>query len=522
MDSYLTQALHKALRACPQRTAVMCQQETWTYHEWIDRIARLASALHSLGLEPGARVGMLALNSHCYLEYFYGTWWAGGVVNPINIRWTPAEIAYSLDDCDTRILLIDDAFKAMLPALRALSTSLRTVVYVGRGEAPADTLRYEELLQQAKPVTDALRQGQDLAAVMYTGGTTGQPKGVMLSHANLMSCTLGGLMAIPRHPLSESVAMVAAPLFHIGGCTLLLQAVQRQCPVVVVPLFDETAVLQAIEAHAVTETFLVPLMVRRLLDHPSFSSHDHSSLRILIYGASPIDSTLLSRALTAWPEVAFYQAYGMTECAPVITVLPAHAHHADYKGGEKSASAGLPITQVEMRIVDSEDRDVPRGTVGEILARGPMVMQGYWNKPAETEQALRGGWMHTGDGGYQDDDGYLFVVDRVKDMIVTGGENVYSGEVENAIAKMPGVAQSAVIAIPHPQFGEQVHAVVVLRPGAALTEDAIVQHCRGLIAGYKVPRSVEFRDALPTSAAGKLLKHELRKPFWQGQTRAVN
>lgn len=522
MDSYLTQPLHKALLERPDNTAVTCQNVSLSYRDWIDRIARLASALRSQGLEPGGRVGMLALNSHCYLEYLYGTWWAGGVVNPVNIRWTPAEIAYSLDDCDTRILLVDDAFKAMVPALRTLSKSLRTVVYVGSREAPEGASRYEDLLVQSEPMADAMRQGQDIAAVMYTGGTTGQPKGVMLSHGNMVACTLGGLVAMPRDHVREPVAVVAAPLFHIGGCTLLLQAVQSLHPVVVVPMFEETAVLEAIQTHGVTETFLVPLMLRRLLDHPSFKCYDLSSLRLLIYGASPIDGTLLARAMAELPNVGFYQAYGMTECAPVITVLPAHAHRADYQGGRKSGSAGVPITQVEMRIVDGEDRDVPRGMVGEILARGPMVMRGYWNKPEETGQALRDGWMHTGDVGYQDEDGYLFVVDRVKDMIVTGGENVYSGEVESAIAKMSQVSQSAVIAIPNEQFGEQVHAVVVLRPGAALTEEAVIQHCRELIAGYKVPRSVEFRDALPTSAAGKLLKHELRKPFWHGRSRAVN
>ncbi|HDR9486446.1 TPA: AMP-binding protein [Burkholderia aenigmatica] len=212
----------------------------------------------------------------------------------------------------------------------------------------------------------------------------------------------------------------------------------------------------------------------------------------------------------------------MTECAPVISVLPADAHKPGPGGGSKTRSAGVPIAQVEVRVVDGAGQDVARGTVGELIARGPTVMQGYWNKPRETADALRDGWMHTGDGAYQDEDGHLYVVDRVKDMIVTGGENVYSAEVENAIATMPQVLQAAVIAIPDELFGERVHAVIVPRADAVLTEEAVIQHCRNLIAGYKVPRSVEFRDALPTSAAGKLLKHALRRPFWQGRERAVN
>ncbi|HDR8982688.1 long-chain-fatty-acid--CoA ligase [Burkholderia vietnamiensis] len=520
MDSYLTQPLHKALRECPDATAVTSQGRDFSYREFVGRVARLAAVLRAEGLEAGERVGMIALNSHYYLEYLYGTWWAGGTVNPVNIRWTPQEVACSLDDCDTRILLVDDAFKAMVPTLRALSGSLRTVIYVGASEVPDGAKHYEDLLAQTQPVLDVMRQGHALAAVMYTGGTTGQPKGVMLSHANIVTCALGCLVAIPRGP--QSVALVTAPLFHIGGCALLLQAVQNLQRVVMVPMFDEKAVLEAIQAYRATEIFLVPLMLRRLLDYPAFKAHDLSSLRLLTYGASPIDGTLLERALAQLPEVGFYQAYGMTECAPVITVLPAEAHLPGYKDGTKVRSAGLPITQVEMRIVDGEGRDVPPGTVGELLARGPMVMRGYWNKPHETAQALSGGWMRTGDGAYQDEDGYVFVVDRVKDMIVTGGENVYSAEVENAIARMPQVLQSAVVGIPDEQFGERVHAVIVLRAGETLTEDAVVQHCRDLIAGYKVPRSVEFRDTLPTSAAGKLLKHELRKPFWQGRLRAVN
>jgi len=508
MEHQLTQILHKAVRQCPDALAVTCSGRDFTHREVIDRVARLAAVLRAQGLEPGDRVGMMALNSHQYLEYFCGTWWAGGVVNPINIRWTPNEVAYSLDDCDTRILLVDDTFKAMVPDVRARSASLRTVIYVGDGVAPEGAQHYESLLQQATPMADAQRQGADLAAVMYTGGTTGKPKGVMLSHANMLACVLGALIAMPRS--GSATAVIAAPLFHIGGCAGLLQAMYSLQRVVVVPMFEEQAVLTAIQQYRATEIFLVPLMLRRLLDSPTFADHDLSSLRLLIYGASPIDGALLQRAIRQLPNAHFCQAYGLTECSPVISSLPPYAHLPDFHGGRKAASAGLPLTQVEVRIVDRRGRDVPRGTVGEILARGPMVMQGYWNKPHETAQALVDGWLHTGDGAYQDEDGYLFVVDRVKDMIVTGGENVYSAEVENVITQMPQVSQSAVIGIPDDQMGERVHAVVVLRPGDALTQDAVIQHCRGLMAGYKVPRSVEFRDALPTSAARCRLRRRAR------------
>lgn len=520
MQSFLTQPLHKALQQCPQARALTCGDLTFSYTELTDRVARLAGALQAQGMAPGDRVGMLGLNSHRYLEYFFGVWWGGGVVNPVNIRWNPKEVAYSLDDCDTRILLVDDTFKPMVPALRELSKSLQTVVYVGDGEAPEGALDYEALLAQASQVADAYRQGDDLAAVMYTGGTTGLPKGVMLSHANLVADVVSSLVAIPR-PSEDSHAVVVAPLFHIGGATLLLQAIHGLQHMVVLPMFDDLPVLQAIQDHRATEIFLVPIMIKRLVEHPRFAEFDVSSLRLMIYGAAPIDGTLLDKALRSFPNAGFYQAYGMTECAPVITVLPAQSH----LGGPTNPrlrSAGRPIMQAEVRIVDPEDQDVVPGVVGEIIARGPMVMLGYWNKPQETASALRGGWMHTGDSGYVDKDGFVYTVDRLKDMIVTGGENVYSAEVENAIAQLPEVSMSAVIGIPNDTFGEQVHAVIVLRAGAVLTAQAVIEHCRSVIAGYKCPRSVEFRDQLPLSAAGKLQKFHLREPFWKGRDRRVN
>ncbi len=516
----LTLPLRKGIAQTPHAIAITFGTAHATYAQFGERVARLASALRDAGMQPGDRVSMLGLNSPRYIEYFYGVWWGGGAVNPINIRWNPREIAYSLDDCDTRILIVDDTFARMIPELRERSQSLRTIVYAGDGEPPEHTLGYETLLAKAIPVDDAGRQGDDLAAVMYTGGTTGLPKGVMLGHGNLVSNALATLIAIPRTP--DSAAVVAAPIFHIGGCSLVTQALHGLQRLIVVPAFDEVEVLTAIQNERAGETFLVPTMIKRLIDHPRFAEFDVSSLRLMIYGAAPIDDTLLADAMRAFPNAEFYQAYGMTECAPVISVLPPSAHAPSATGPAKLRSAGRPTVQTEVRIVDAGDRDVPRGGVGEILARGPSVMHGYWNKPLETEAALRDGWMHTGDSGYMDDEAYLYVVDRVKDMIVTGGENVYSAEVENAIAQMPEVSMSAVIGIPDDAFGERVHAIVVVRPGATSSERAVIEHCRTLIATFKVPRSVEFRDELPLSAAGKLLKYQLREPFWEGRERRVN
>ena len=279
------------------------------------------------------------------------------------------------------------------------------------------------------------------------------------------------------------------PIFHVAGFGHVLQLVMGLHRIVVLPCFEEVALLVAIQQHRATETGLVPTMLKRVLEHPRFAEFDSSSLRTLIYGASPIDSTLLGQALATLPQVGFYQGYGMTECASSVAILPAYAHLEPHASAGKLRSAGLPTVQSEVRIVDGEDRDVVLGSVGEIIVRGAMVMLGYWNQPQETASTLRGGWMHTGDSGYMDADGFLYTVDRLKDMVVSGGENVYSGEVENAIAQLPQVSMVAVIGIPDAQYGEGVHAVVVLRPGTALTEAEITAHCRTLIAGYKCPRS---------------------------------
>jgi acyl-CoA synthetase (AMP-forming)/AMP-acid ligase II len=262
-------------------------------------------------------------------------------------------------------------------------------------------------------------------------------------------------------------------------------------------------------------------MIRRLINCPGFPEFDLSSLRLLTYGAAPIDETLLTRAVQAFPNAEFFQGYGMTECAPTVTVLPGYAH-LPHSGSARLRSAGLPVELAEVGIVDVNDQDVGIDRVGEIVVRGPMVMQGYWNKPDETASALRGGWMHTGDVGYRDTDGFIYIVDRAKDMIVSGGENVYSGEVENAISQLPSVSMCAVIGIPDEAFGEGVHAIIVLRAGFTVSAEDVKMHCRTLIAGYKCPRSIEFRDELPLSAAGKLLKYQLREPFWQGRTRRIN
>lgn len=505
---YLTQALHRSTRMHPEAQATVFGERVQTFAQLTERVARLAGALREIGVKPGDRVGILALNSDRYLESLFAIPWAGGAVNPVNVRWNPSEIAYSLDDSGTEVLLLDDTFAKLIPTLRERSPALATIVHIGEDPTPEGALSYQELVSGADAIEDALRGGDDLAGVFYTGGTTGFPKGVMLSHKNLVTAGLSGLAsgnffrgsARPR-------ALHVAPMFHLADLAFLVMTSIHGGTNVILPGFEPQKTLDAISRHSVTDLLLVPTMIQMLTAHPGLDQADLSTLESILYGASPISEALLAQVRAKLPAVGLVQAYGMTELAAVGTVLSS----ADHDNPVRRRSGGRPAPTTEIRILDSDDVEQPPGTVGEIVVRGSAVMQGYWGKPELTEQTLRGGWMHTGDAGYVDEDGYVYVVDRLKDMIISGGENVYSAEVENAVSSHESVAACAVIGVPDDRWGERVHAVVVLAPGADVTEDDVIEHARRTIAGYKCPRSVSFTDMLPVSAAGKILKVELRR-----------
>ena len=520
MPMYLTQGLHRAVQRHPQQIATICGSRQHSYAQYADRVARLAGALQTLGMGKGDRVGMLGFNSDRYLEFFFGTWWGGGAVNPVNIRWSAAEIAYTLDDCDTRILLVDEQFKAMATDLRSRSKALQSVVYIGDGDTPDGMLNYETLLQAAAPVADAGCNGNDLAGVMYTGGTTGFPKGVMLSHDSLCANALAALGAGMTR--GDGRALLIAPMFHMAAGTMMLAHAAAGGTFVIAPMFTPLGTLQVVQQHRVTHLLLVPTMIQLATDHPDAGQYDLSCVEMLVYGGSVISEAVLQRAMLRFPNAGFLQAYGMTELSPCATYLSPADHRGESGKAGLLRSAGRATLTTEVRVVDADGKEVPLGTVGEVAVRGPNTMLGYWNKPDLTAAVLRNGWMRTGDGGRMDEDGYLYIVDRMKDMIVSGGENVYSAEVENALAQHPAVAASAVIGIPSDAWGEAVHAVVVLKAGVVATEQELSAHCHQLIASYKCPRSVEFREALPMTGAGKLQKTELRKAHWAGRTRSVN
>ncbi|WP_433662174.1 long-chain-fatty-acid--CoA ligase [Nocardia sp. CA-128927] len=506
---YVTQSLHRNLQQNPDRPLTIYGDRVRTVAESADRIARFAGALAALGVRPGDRVGMLALNSDRYYEYLYAVPWIGAAVNPVNIRWSPAEIVYSLRESDTRVLLVDDAFAAVIPTLRQQFPELTAVIFCGDGEPPADVLHYETLIAEHAPIEDTRTGGDTLAGVFYTGGTTGHPKGVMLSHDNLILSALGSI-AGGEFVTRGGIVLHAAPMFHLADIAMLTAGNLVNGTHVIVPMFTPAGVMRAISEHGVTNVLLVPTMIQMLVDDPAVADFDLSAVDTVTYGASPISEAVLGRARKVFPAAGFTQAYGMTELSPVATLLSP----ADHNNPALRRSAGRATPHVEVRIVDPDDNEVPRGEVGEVVVRGDSVMLGYWNRPEDTAVAVRGGWMHTGDGGRMDENGYVFIVDRIKDMIITGGENVYSAEVENALAAHAAVAACAVIGVPEREWGERVHAVVVLLPGTQATDEELRAHCKELIAGYKAPRTVEFTDALPMSGAGKILKRELRKKYW--------
>jgi long-chain acyl-CoA synthetase len=517
----ITQGVRRAAQVNGNGIATIDGRRRRTWSEFADRVSRLAGAFQDLELSEGGRIATLAFNSDRYLEYFFAIPWAGGIIVPLNTRLAPAELAYMLHDAGAEILVVDEAHKELIDEITADLPSLNHVIYAGDGDAPNHFLNHEDLIASAEPIPDTSKSGDDVIGIFYTGGTTGLPKGVMLTHRNIVSNALVALLNMyDGEPMTY---LHSAPMFHIADCQWNMSVTLVAGTHVFVPKFVPAEMLKAIEHYQITHCALVPTMVNMLCNIPDHDNYDVSSLRSINYGGSPMPPALIARANDAFPTWRFFQGYGQTETSPNISMLTAKYHVTKGPNAEKVASAGQPVFTMEVRIVGPDDTPLPSGEVGEITARGPNVMAGYWNRPEETTQALRGGWMHTGDLGYLDKDGFLYIVDRLKDMIISGGENIYSAEVEGVIYQHPAVAVCAVFGIPNEKWGESVHAVIVPKTGQSITAEEIKTFCRQHIAGYKCPKSVEIReDPLPMTGAGKILKRELRQPYWQEKTRAIN
>jgi acyl-CoA synthetase (AMP-forming)/AMP-acid ligase II len=515
---------HRTLLPAVQRygdkTAFFDGAYTSTFAEHGDRTLRLCDALgNQLGVGPGDRFAVMATNSHQFLELYHAAFLGAGVINPLNLRLAGKELDYIVRDSGTEVVFVDTLFAQHFASAMAASdepSPIRHVVLIGEGDVPHD-IKYEDLIASAEPVVPDEPEEDDLCVLMYTGGTTGLPKGVALENrAEMLNLYHIGTV-VPLE--ADSVYLHQTPMFHAASMGGIMGMPASGGSSVFMPLFEPGAAIDLIEQHGVTQTMMVPTMIAMLLGHESFAPERLSSLKRLTYGASPMPAALLDRLLSLYPDLEVTQGYGMTESSSLLTWLDDKDHRA---GGPRLQSAGRPVSGVALSIRDADGNPVGTGETGEVWARAGNFMREYWNKPEATAEVFEGDWYHTGDAGYLDEGGYLFLVDRVKDMIVTGGENVYSAEVESAISKHPAVEQVAVIGIPHDTWGEQVHAIVVLRADATATADELQEACRQQIAGYKVPKSIEFRtEPLPLSGALKVLKRELRAPYWKDHGRAV-
>jgi len=492
----------RATQIAGSRTAVISEGRHFSFRELLSRCQRLAAALKSKGAEPGDRIAILAANTNHYFESYVAIPAAGFVIVPLNTRHAEPELKYAIEDAGAKILLSDRE----PGALREL---VDTVVMI-----PDE---YDELLGAAEEIELGHGVTEDsLAGLFYTGGTTGASKGVMLTHRNLIANTFHFMTMSP--PSADNVFLVMAPMFHAAGSNGVLGGIWTGSCQIPLKVFDPVTALDYIEKYKVTHTLGVPTMIAAISELQHAEPRDTSTLRLVAHGGSPIATEVVRRAVEAFPTAEFVHVYGMTEASPLVTGL---RNEQNLLNEDRSRSCGQSLIGVQVKIIDEAGKELPQGEVGELAARGPNIMRGYWRKPEQTEEVLKDGWYRSGDMGYMDDEGFVFLVDRAKDMIVSGGENVYCTEVEEALYKHPAVLEAAVFGVPDEAWGEAVHAVVV--PREDVTAEELIDFCRQQIAGYKLPKAITMSaEELPKSGPGKILKRQLREPFWEGRDKKVN
>jgi acyl-CoA synthetase (AMP-forming)/AMP-acid ligase II len=490
-------SLGRAARYFPERTALAANGARSTFRELHDRVGRISAALTKHGFKAGDRLAILLPNEPDYIELVYACAWLGVIAVPLNTRLSGKEIDGILADAKPHGLI------------RHSSLPVPTV------QVPRQLVLDEEPLElRSDSVPDPVYDPDAILALIYTSGTTGRPKGVEIRHANILENVYHTNFWFP---LDEgAVHLHAAPIFHIADFPFTFAAPAFGACQVTIPKFNPQTFSETVQREGVTHTVLVPTMINMLTQSPELRKYDLATLRHLGYGGSPMAPELVHRTRRVLPNVKLVQVYGLSE-AGFLTGLLDHEHTED-----KLTSCGRSRLGIDLRVVDSSGKEVETGKTGELVGRGANIMRSYWNKPEETKRVFRNGFFRTGDVGYQDANGYFFILDRLKDMIVTGGENVYSGEVEAAIYTHPAVREVAVFGIPDPKWGEIVKACVVLKPGKTLTADELIAYCRESLANFKVPRSIEFSETeLPKSGSGKILKRLLRDAAWARQERAV-
>ena len=500
----LADLITRAARFTPEDIALVDGERRFTHRQHFDRANRLASALSKAGCGHQDRVAVLAMNCAEYAECFSAAWLAGYILSTVNFRLAPPEMAWVMGDTAPTALIFETQYAEVVAGLKDQLPSIQ--VFVCIGEAPDWAFEYEAFLATGHEGGAPTRAApDDIAHIIYTSGTTGRPKGVMRSHRGELA--VGECMCLTMDIRPRGRMLEVMPMFHAGAQSSILGQMWRGGEIHIHRSFDPEAVLKAIENQRITHLHLVPLMVQALVDHPDFDRYDLSSVETILYAAAPMPVPVLRRALARFGPV-FVNSWGQTEGTG--TALPKHLHAVEGPMVELLGSIGNAYPLTEIRIVNDEGQDCAVGEVGELWVRGAPVMVGYWNNTAATIEALRDGWLRTGDMGRFDDCERIFLVDRKKDMIISGGENIYSQEVERAVAEHPSVAQVAVIGAPDEKWGEKVVACVILHPGAPGDAAEIIAHTAGLIASYKKPKSILFLEAFPALPSGKVNKVELR------------
>ncbi|HEX7776207.1 MAG TPA: long-chain-fatty-acid--CoA ligase [Parvibaculum sp.] len=507
---------HRA-RIAPDDIAQVFEGRETTYGELDARANKVAQGLIAEGLAPGSRIGFLGKGSDRYYEMLYGAVKANAVVVGVNWRLAAPEVAYVLNDARAEMLFVGAEFYDLAAQVLAQCPGVKRVIAFDGGRN--DWTAFDDWRDGFENVDPMLPHAPDDDVIqLYTSGTTGHPKGVQLTNDNYTFVLEEGEMAGWADWKQGEAVLVCMPLFHVAGVNIGLIGNAHGTKNIILKEVDPALILKLIEKEKINIAFMVPAVILFVLQQPAIKTTDVSSVRRILYGASPIAEDVLKQAGATF-GCQFTQIYGLTETTGGGTHLPPEAHDPA-KG--KLRSCGIPNPMTQVRVVDEKGNDVPQGAVGEIVIKGGSVMKGYWNKPQATTDAIRDGWFHSGDAGYFDADGYLYIHDRVKDMIVSGGENVYPAEVENALFSHPAIADVAVIGVPDERWGEAVKACVVLKPGEKAEAADIIAFAKTRIAGYKVPKSIDFISALPRNPSGKILRRELRAPYWEGRTRMVN
>jgi len=523
----LSDTLKKASKLYPHKEGVVCGERRFTYQEFSDRIFRVAHGLSQLGIKKGDKVAILHPNCHYFLEAYYGISLIGAVSVPINYRLSPGEISFILKDSDSRILIVDPLFQKTVEALRGEVPQIERWIWTGdqKVSREARDLNYEQwILQSSGEPFPEVPMEEDLAQIYYTSGTTGRPKGVMLSHKNVMTHALGTIAEL--HLTDRDVWIHVAPLFHLADAWATWAITWVGATHVMIREFDPRAVLETIQKEKVTLTNLIPTMLNLMVNHPEVGQFDYSSLRVLLSGGAPIAPEVVRKIVETF-KCDYIQTYGMTETSPYLTLSILKNHLKRLSPEEQlkiKSKTGREFIAVELKVVNEKGEEVRKDEkeVGEIIVRGDIVTRGYWKLPEETEKTIKEGWLYTGDLAVMDEEGYVTIVDRKKDMILTGGENVYSTEVENVLYMHPSILECAVIGVPDPKWGEAVKGIVVLKPGHQATEQEIIQFCKERMAHYKAPKSIDFMDALPRTGSGKIHKKGLRDKYWEGYEKKVH